>query len=238
MARQRRITELIQDEVEKPNNPQPVDGVIDVTATDVDKTEVKSTKSTKNAVNSQSQTVDKATQIDPVVVKEVIKEIIDPNPELEAKIKQLQIELKQAVENAIALREELTNTKQNLSEQTAVSSKLEQELQRAKQDAVHLAASNQQLSQQVAILEEEKAALLKQIEASKPKQSSHIQPLKSQPSTQIQKSTPASQHVPVRKTDRIYRDRFFARVPPTPTPKTEDTESSGENSGNQMWLLD
>lgn len=252
MARQRRITELIKDEVEKPSSNQPPQGTIDVEATAVDDKPSKTTKSTATKTNSSDKNKTTATTSKPkaeVQTKEtpetkvVSQKVIDPNPELEAKILKLQGDLDKATENAIALQEELASVKKQLSEQTNRSQTLERELQNAKSSAVHLAESNEKLEQEVNSLKQEKEAIIAQLEAAKPQprdhHKSHIQPFKHQAQpqqSQLQTThKPVYQPVPVRKTDRVYRDRFFARVPPTRPIGDNEVD---EKSSSQMWLLD
>ncbi|PAX59576.1 hypothetical protein [Brunnivagina elsteri] len=150
----RRITELIQNEVQKvPTSAQ--NSVIDVTATAVVASEEE-----QDIQDIKATTEAESTEIIEDIEKNEGKNNSKLNHptklDLEATIKQLNESLGKTRQNEINLLEEIDTLKSTLSEQQFKSNGLAKELQEAKKAAIHLADANSQLNAEISILKQEK----------------------------------------------------------------------------------
>ncbi|WYL94785.1 MAG: hypothetical protein HEQ35_13840 [Gloeotrichia echinulata IR180] len=197
----KRLSDLLQEEAEKFTPPQG-EPVIEVTAEQV---------SEENASALEELTTESPTQIpEPTTTKRTVPTKAD----LETTIKELQESLEQANQKQASLQQQVVDSQADVAEQKALAERLIKELDEAKQAAVHLAAANSLLIEEINALKAETEIYKQQKEI--PKQELEIQ-----------------QHEKEAYNPLSYRKSHRSSIKLATKQPEEETDNS-----SQMWLLD
>ncbi len=173
---------------------------------------------TNSAENSQAEFTRQLTEL--TLERDSIKKI---EAQLKQQVSQLQSDLDISQRSQTSLKQQLIDLQSDLSEQKTVAESLSRELYDAKKAALHLAEANNQLTEELNNVKQEKE---KAIEKEKEKETA-IEKAKSKAIINPQQNYRKSHH----QIDRVRPNS----LPPRPVSKS--TEESDNNS-SQMWLLD
>jgi chromosome segregation ATPase len=221
----RRLTELIQDEVEKISTPAQ-DSVIDVTATAVgvseEKEEIQDIKAKKSPENTEiRENIEEKNNSKPTHLTQV---------DLESTVKELNESLRKAHENEINLQQEIDKLKSTLSEQEAKSNNLAKELQEAKTAAIHLADANSQLNAEISVLKQEK------LQSEQEKVQFEDEQKQLALITQTREKIPQQSYKPIVVNNYKKSHHAIDRRPIEPSSARENQED--KEGSSPMWLLD